>query len=89
MYLTSEEFIFSSCQERSAESDRRVLQALYAVTGGEQWRSKRGWMSVAPLSEWEGVIINSSGRVTGLHLYENNLCGIISLMLLLHYMSLI
>jgi hypothetical protein len=62
---------------------------LYAVTGGEQWENKRGWMSAAPLSEWEGVIINSSGRVTELHLYENNLSGIISLKQLMQYMMLI
>jgi hypothetical protein len=66
-----------------------VLQALYAVTGGEQWKRKRGWMSAAPLSEWEGVIINFSGRVTQLRLFDNNLCGIISLMQLLHLMMII
>ena len=33
-----------------AEGDRRVLQELYAVTGGEQWTRKRGWMSAAPIS---------------------------------------
>jgi len=66
-----------------------VLQALYAVTGGEQWKRKRGWMSAAPLSEWEEVNINSSGRVTELRLSYNNLCGIISLMLLMHYMMMI
>jgi hypothetical protein len=42
---------------------------LYAATGGEQWERKRGWMSAAPLSEWQGVIINSSGRVTHLVLF--------------------
>jgi len=33
---------------------------------------KRGWMSAAPLSEWEGVIINTTGRVTHLRLFKNN-----------------
>jgi hypothetical protein len=61
-----------------------VLQALYAVTGGEQWKRKSGWMSAAPLSEWHGVTINYSGRVTHLNLINNNLCGNISLMQLLH-----
>ena len=74
---------------RSAESDRRVLQALYAVTGGELWKRKRGWMSAAPLSEWKGVTINSSGRVTELYLYENNLRGIISVKQMLHLMMII
>jgi len=65
-----------------------VLQALYAVTGGEQWRRKRGWMSAAPLSEWQGVIINSSGRVTHLDLFSNNLCGISFMMQQLHVMMM-
>jgi len=60
-----------------------VLEALHAFTGGEHWRRKRDWMSAAPLSEWQGVNINSSGRVTNLNLTNNNLCGIISLVQLL------
>jgi hypothetical protein len=66
-----------------------VLQALYAVTGGEQWKGKTGWMSAAPLSEWQGVTINSSGSLTKLNLMTKNLCGIISLKQLMHYMMLI
>ena len=66
-----------------------MLQALYAVTEGEQWKRKRGWMSAAHLSEWEGVTINSSGRVIRLDLSDNNLCGIISLMLLMYLMMMI
>jgi hypothetical protein len=50
---------------------------LYAVTGGEQWKRERGWMSASPLSEWEGVTFDSSGSVTELDLHDNNLCGII------------
>jgi hypothetical protein len=46
-------------------------------------------MSAAPISEWQGVAINSSGRVAELHLYENNLRGIISLMQPLHLMMMI
>ena len=60
------------------DNDRRVLQALYAATGGDQWMRKRCWMSLAPISEWQGVYINSSGRVNELHLINNNLCGMIS-----------
>jgi hypothetical protein len=66
-----------------------VLQASYAVTEGKQWKRKEGWMPAAPLNEWDGVTINSSGRVTELELFENNLCGIISLMQLMHNMMLI
>jgi len=66
-----------------------VLQALYEVTGGEKWKTKRGWMSAAPFSEWAGIIIDSSGRVTEVDLSDNNLCGIMSLKQLMHYMMLI
>jgi len=66
-----------------------VLQSLYAVTGGEQWKRKTGWMSAAPLSEWQRVTINSTGRVTWLDLHDNNLRGIISLIQLLHLMMII
>jgi len=52
-----------------------VLQALYEVTGGEKWKTKRGWVSAAPFSEWAGIIIDSSGRVTEVDLSDNNLCG--------------
>jgi len=69
---------------------RPLLNITFAtVTGGEQWKRKRGWMSAAPLSEWERVIINSSGRVTELYLYENNLRGIISVKQMLHLMMII
>jgi len=65
-----------------------VLQALYAVTGGEQWKRKRGWMSAAPLSEWEGVTINSSGSVTQLDIEDNNLCGTTLLSYILQLMMM-
>jgi hypothetical protein len=69
--------------------DRRVTEECYKhCTGGEQWEWKRGWMSAATLSKWQGVTVNSSGRVTRLELYENNLCGIISLMELLQAMMI-
>ena len=69
----------------SAASDRRVLQALYAVTRGKKWNRKRGWMSwmsVAPLSGWEGVVIDNTGHVTSLFLAFNNLRGITTPLLL-------
>jgi hypothetical protein len=56
-----------------------VLQALYAVTGGEQWKRKKGWMSAAPLNDWEGVTVDNTGRVTHLQLSFNYLRGIIRL----------
>jgi hypothetical protein len=58
------------------ESDRRVLVALYETTGGERWTINRGWMSTAPLSEWEGVSVEATGRVTKCLLEDRNLSGI-------------
>ena len=57
-------------------SDRRVLAALYEATGGEQWTSNRGWMSAAPVSVWEGVTVDATGRVTKCRLEGRNLSGI-------------
>ena len=58
------------------ESDRIVLEAFYEATGGSRWRNSRGWMSAAPLNEWEGVTVDASGRVTKLLLEAINLSGI-------------
>jgi len=52
-----------------------VLEGFYKATGGERWRSSRGWMSAAPLSEWEGVTVDAAGRVTQLSLVGRNLSG--------------
>ena len=57
-------------------SDRRVLAALYEATGGEQWTSNRDWMSAAPLSAWEGVTVDSTGKVTKCCLEDRKLSGI-------------
>ena len=48
----------------------------YEATGGSRWRNSRGWMSAAPLNEWEGVTVDASGRVTKLLLEAINLSGI-------------
>jgi len=48
---------------------------LYGATNGENWRRQNGWMSEAPLGEWEGVTVDAAGRVTHLTLSDNNLTG--------------
>ena len=53
-----------------------ALGAFYGATGGSRWRNNRGWMSAAPLSEWEGVTVNASGRVIKLMLVYIKLRGI-------------
>ena len=52
-----------------------VLGAFYEATGGSRWRNNRGWMSAAPLSEWEEVTVDASGRVTTLSRENRNLSG--------------
>ena len=59
----------------SAESDRRVLEALYDATDGVGWTVDTNWKSTAPLSEWHGVATDDDGRVTRLRLDRNGLTG--------------
>ena len=59
----------------SPASDRAVLEALYHATGGANWRNNRNWLSEEPLDQWYGVVIDTDGRVTGLHLPSNRLSG--------------
>ena len=58
-------------------ADRDALVALYEATGGVNWKNNANWLSKAPLGEWYGVITDLSGRVTELHLSENQLSGAI------------
>ena len=55
--------------------DRAALVALYQATGGPNWRTRRGWLSDAPLAEWQGVGTDAFARVTTLELPENDLTG--------------
>ena len=57
--------------------DRTVLVALYNATDGDNWTDKENWLSDEPLGEWQGVTTDDEGRVTQLHLWENNLVGTI------------
>ena len=60
-------------------TDRAGLVALYHATGGPNWTNKHNWLSNAPLGQWYGVTTHSGGRVTELHLHENELTGRIPL----------
>ena len=62
---------------RTALSDRGVLEALYAATGGANWTSGTNWRTDAPLGTWRGVTTDGAGRVTGLDLRFNGLSGVI------------
>ena len=65
-----------------ADGDRAVLLALYRATNGAGWMNNEGeegggWNLSAPLSTWYGVTTDNDGRVTALHLDNNNLHGFI------------
>ena len=64
-------------QGGSVAGDRAGLVALYDATDGSNWRFSANWLSGRPLSEWYGVKTDGNGRVTWLHLNQNNLRGMI------------
>ncbi|WP_419943565.1 Ig-like domain-containing protein [Candidatus Palauibacter sp.] len=64
-----------------APSDRQVLEALYASTGGPKWKRNEHWLSDRPLGEWHGVSVDSGGRVTAIELRNNGLIGSLPLTL--------
>ena len=59
--------------------DRAALVALYEATGGPDWRHNDNWLTDAPLWQWSGVDVDSTGRVERLQLGSNNLTGPIPL----------
>ena len=58
-------------------SDREILEILFKATGGEDWISREGWLTDAPLDEWKGVETDANGSVTELWLTYNNLEGVL------------
>jgi hypothetical protein len=60
--------------ETARAHDRAVLMQLYGATGGPAWRCSDGWGQAGPLKDWFGVTA-FRGRVTGLSLSGNGLCG--------------
>ena len=54
-----------------SHSDKFALAALYEATDGANWGHNDNWCTDAPLSEWHGVIVDGSGRVTELNLNDN------------------
>ena len=62
-----------------AAADRVALVALYNATDGSNWAwATEGWLTGAPIGEWEGVGTNSNGRVNSLWLAGNRLNGELS-----------
>ena len=58
-------------------ADRAVLVTLYNATAGANWTNNTNWLSNEALSEWHGVDTDATGRVTELHLSDNELSGAI------------
>ena len=56
------------------ETDKAALITLYNSTNGAQWNRKRGWLTDAPVGEWDDVTVEG-GRVTKVNLSYNNLSG--------------
>ena len=68
-------FAAEAVAQGNAESDRRVLEALYDATGGPGWTDNTNWKTSAPLGDWHGVSTDDDGRVRRLHLGRNGLTG--------------
>ncbi|MXW56449.1 MAG: hypothetical protein F4Z59_07215 [Gemmatimonadales bacterium] len=55
--------------------ERSDLMKLYEAMGGENWEESANWGTDAPLENWYGIAVDSTGRVTEIDLNRNNLSG--------------
>jgi len=60
----------------SLSQDSLALVDLYNATSGSAWTNNTNWLTNAPLSTWDGIVI-TNGRVTAIDLPNNNLNGTI------------
>lgn len=58
-----------------ADLQRRALIAIYEALDGPRWKRQTNWNSAEDINTWEGVTTDGAGRVTALHLNNNNLSG--------------
>lgn len=61
---------FIACNE-----ERSDLMKLYEAMGGEGWTESANWGTDAPLAEWAGIAVDSTGRVVEIDLNRNGLSG--------------
>ena len=70
---------YAAAQARNAVTDtltdREILEVFYHATGGPDWHYQGGWMSEASIEHWEGVGVDTAGRVRSLSLPYSNLSG--------------
>ena len=77
-YAMSEPEYPQGAQVDAHEGDSLALVALYNATGGPStWKDRSGWLQ-EPVSEWHGITLDSTGRVTRVNLKVNNLVGQLS-----------
>ena len=62
------------CMAQGRYTDSLALVALYNATNGLNWVPNT-WDLTQPMDDWHGVTLNENGRVTRLHIPENNLSG--------------
>ena len=54
--------------------DSLALAVVYKATGGTDWQDNTGWLQ-APVSQWQGVHLNTANRVSRLDLADQGLAG--------------
>ena len=56
-------------------NDSLALVDFYNSTNGANWKNNTNWLTTAPLSTWNGITLDTGGRVSQINLYVNNLTG--------------
>ena len=65
----------AGAQVDAHEGDSLVLVTFYNSTGGPtSWINRDGWLQ-GPVSDWQGISLDTLGRVLGIDLRENRLTG--------------
>ena len=57
--------------------DKEALVAIFNSTGGNSWSSHTNWNTSSSIATWEGVTVNTKGKVTKLLLPDHKLTGTI------------
>ena len=57
----------------ASRHEKLILADLYEAMAGPGWTRGTGWLTDAPLREWDGVTVDADGWVTALDLGSNNL----------------
>ena len=74
-WLTSSSLRVATAFVGTADSDREVLVAFFALKWGDSWYNNTTWASDAPLDEWFGVTTDADGRVIRLEVSGTGLSG--------------